>query len=146
MKNITENNKMIAEFMGGLWNESSQKYGIGNAQYLDIGTFKNLVKAKYHYSLNELSYHSDWNWLMEVVEKIESLNLGNTTIKTVFSEEDLYINSNVSFLIMYKECYVNFFGEMKVYENWISVTECNSKIEAVYTACVEFIKWYNEQK
>ena len=128
-----ENNKLIAEFLG----------------YIDNGCSEDgfLIHpiTNYDVEISSLKYHEDWNWLMEVVEKIESLNLGNTTIKTVFSEEDLYINSNVSFLIMYKECYVNFFGEMKVYENWISVTECNSKIEAVYTACVEFIKWYNNQ-
>ena len=128
-----ENNKLIAEFLG----------------YIDNGCSEDVFLihpiTNYDVEISSLKYHEDWNWLMEVVEKIESLNLGNTTIKTVFSEEDLYINSNVSFLIMYKECYVNFFGEMKVYENWISVTECNSKIEAVYTACVEFIKWYNNQ-
>ena len=131
MKNIVENNKVFAEFLG--YSQPHPDYPNTTYWY-----------KKDCQPLTILLFHSDWNWLMRVVEKIESLNLGNTTIKTVFSEEDLYINSNVSFLIMYKECYVNFFGEMKVYENWISVTECNSKIEAVYTACVEFIKWYNE--
>ena len=137
MKNIIENIKLVGEFMG--WKENKDM----KVKLISGG-------ITYYFQKNDevcipeaMCYHSSWDWLMEVVEKIESLNLGNTTIKTVFSEEDLYINSNVSFLIMHKECYVNFFGEMKVYENWISVTECNSKIEAVYNACVEFIKWYN---
>ena len=122
MNNIVESNKLIVEFMGGLWGETSQKYGIGNAQYLAIGTFKNLVKAKHHYSLNELLYHSDWNWLMEVVEKIESLGY---KINNFSNNNYIYIGKdNVSSVI---------------------INEANlTKKEAFYKACVEFIKWYNE--
>ena len=144
MDNITENNKIIAEFLDWEFDDLSETF---ETPFLKLVEPQAFGDEQFSCKLQdfELDFHTDWNWLMPVVEKIESLNLGNTTIKTVFSEEDLYINSNVSFLIMYKECYVNFFGEMKVYENWISVTECNSKIEAVYNACVEFIKWYNKQ-
>ena len=141
MDNITENNKLIAEFMGIYFKNNEYQIDNENLRWMVISANSWLNDLEEQ----DFDFHSSWDWLMPVVEKIESLNLGNTTIKTVFSEEDLYINSNVSFLIMHKECYVNFFGEMKVYENWISVTECNSKIEAVYNACVEFIKWYNEQ-
>jgi hypothetical protein len=29
----TKNNTIIIEFMGGLWSEPAQKYGIGRAEY-----------------------------------------------------------------------------------------------------------------
>lgn len=134
---MIENNKLIAEFMG--------LKVISKDEYLKHPQHETLNVNEY--SIIEYQrYHKSWDWLMPVVEKIESLNLGDNTLKTIFSEEDVYLNSSVSFSIMYKECYINFFGEMKVYENWISVTECDSKIKAAYTAVVEFIKWYNENK
>ncbi len=98
MQSTLENNKLIAEFM----------------------------EVKHLYSttrIETLKYHSDWNWLMEVVEKIESL--GN----------DVLITSNY-IQIAYNEG-----------ENFIVIElEGNIKIFAVYNACVEFIKWYNENK
>ena len=58
-------------------------------------------------------YDRDWNWLMEVVEKIF---------------KDFYkLNSCPIYLKMNIEKALN---------------EVN--IEAVYNACVEFIKWYNQ--
>ncbi len=57
-------NKLIAEFMG----------------YENLGT---LTKPMYEYgesggcrSLEDLWYHESWNWLMPVIEKIESLGKG----------------------------------------------------------------------
>lgn len=86
----TENNKLIAEFMEGYEPE----------EYED--------------------FHSDWNWLMEVVEKIESLDyrFAITEFLSEVSNEKLSIKS-------WKE---------------------KTKFENTYNACVEFIKWYNQQK
>ena len=92
MKNIIENNKLIAEFLV-------------NNDYLTI---------------NDLKYHEDWNLLMEVVEKIES-------IKGV----QIFING-ISCEIMFKSKVIS--------------KHSNTKIEAVYNACVTFIDWYNENK
>jgi hypothetical protein len=66
-------------------------------------------------------WHNDWNWLMEVVEKIESLGYYVKTIKTT--------------------CLI-----LDVDEKCISL-ELNrlTKFEATYSTIVEFIKWYNEQ-
>jgi DNA replication protein DnaC len=110
-----ENNKLIAEFMGGLFNKHSNKYGIGNAEYITIGKLNNVVKAINHYDIVDLKYHNNWNWLMEVVEKIESL-----------SEEQKVINFSRQ--------------NKSIFD--FKLTE--SKIEATYNACIEFIKWYNE--
>ena len=118
MKNVTENNKLIAEFMGGLYNNQSM-----------LSLQSNEIWLPYHGVCNyksdngkRLKYHSDWNWLMPVVEKIESL--GN----------DILITSNYIQITYNKG------------EKFIAIElEGNIKIFAVYDACIEFIKWYNEQ-
>jgi len=52
-------NGMIANFLG--WEETGPGFPIG---------YESPNKL---YSYEELSYHKDWEWLMPVVEKIESL-------------------------------------------------------------------------
>lgn len=92
-----ETNKLIAEFMNC---ENSQAW-----------------------KLIPSPYECDWNWLMEVVEKIESLD-GN-----------IHICNNDVFVHFPKRCrkLIRVNGErLKI-----------NRIEAVYKACVEFIKWYN---
>ena len=102
------NNKIIAEFLGYIDNGCSEEGFLIDPE------------TNYDICIDSLQYHLDWNWLMEVVEKIESLG---------------------------------FFFEIK--SNWVRITkkreiivirweQDKNKIEATYNACVEFIKWYNE--
>ena len=86
----TENNKIIAEFMGAT-----------------------LTK--------DLKYHLDWNWLMEVVEKIESLGYRVTIVRHI--------------------CRIDLTEESK-----LIISEDIKKIEAVYMVCFKFIQWYNQNK
>ena len=78
------------------------------------------------YMYNGLSYYlqemqRDWGFIMAVVEKIE--DLGN----------DVLITTN----------YIQIaFDEG---EQFVVVEDIKNKIEAVYNACIEFVKWYNEQ-
>ena len=110
MKNIVENNKLIAEFMGIIFTKDNKaNHPRIHAPYPPIENFK---------------YHADWNWLMEVVEKIESKGF------------DVFINTCV--------CRVTDVGEDRFED--IETFNSASKIQAVYSAVVEFIKWYNEQK
>ena len=105
----TENNKIIAEFMGLSYCE----------KYQFEGWYKNHEHNERICDFDGLKYHSDWNWLMEVVEKIESLNHKN-------NEEHFQL---VSFI-----------------HHWLRRKHKElTKIQAVYSACLEFIKWYNEQ-
>lgn len=104
------NNKIIAEFMGATLTKDLQiMYPVyeGDSSYV-----------------KDLKYHLDWNWLMEVVEKIESLGYKVYILKWENSQ--------------YCSIYLN--GKK------IAGNETNTKIEAVYNACLEFIKWYNENK
>ena len=109
MKTI-KNNKLIAEFMGlnlhqGVWRKST------------LATERKICKE------DALKYHEDWNWLMVVVEKIESLGYKIDISKWENSQYcGIYLNGK------------------KIADN-----ETNTKIEAVYNACIEFIKWYITQ-
>ena len=88
-----------------------------------IGMFLplNLVK------IEELQFHADWNRLMKVVEKINLLDgfKYSVTIQTM----DCYISDNKGEKIVSIDCKYNV-DELK---------------KSVYYACVEFIKWHNEQ-
>lgn len=103
----TDNNKIIAEFLG----YEITTDGIQTLYYDKDRDLKALPK-----------YHLDWNWLMEVVEKIESHG---------FTFE---IKKNWSCITLKGE---------KIILRW---EEDKNKIEAVYNACLEFIKWYNQQE
>lgn len=98
-----ETNKLIAEFMG-LKKDSP-----------NINWYYDLKKSRY-FQENELLYHSDWNWLMEVVKKIFQTDL----------YYDKYIDFNSSMIDSGK-------------------IELSTNIQNVYNQVVEFIKWYNEQ-
>jgi hypothetical protein len=81
------------------------------------------------------NYHENWNDLMPVVDKIESLEFVSVyTNKTSLGEFSIEINYDTH---PYK------YNQLK---KTIFIKDKNiSKIEAVYKACVEFIKWYNQQ-
>lgn len=65
-------------------------------------------------------FEYDWNWLMQVVDKIESLG-----VVVEIRENVCYIETSTN----------NYYSELE-----------ETKIQATYKACVEFVKWYNEQK
>ena len=103
----TENNKLIAEFMG--WESFNQFSMIAPKSEEDCWAFE------------DMKFHNDWNWLMEVVEKIEEMADWSLELLTT---------------------------DKKEYQMLIPLSNTNviveTKIEAVYNACVEFIKWYNK--
>ena len=113
MENIIENNKLIAEFLGFELTTDS----ISILYYTEDRGLKQLPK-----------FHSNWNWLMSVVEKIENLQ-----------DENNCAIYNVQIEQSFTEIIDNHTSET------IVEVDSNSKIEAVYQSCVEFIKWYNEQ-
>ena len=113
-----KDNKLIAEFMGCIHllpfkNTNSFKMN-------DNGT--RTEEGKW-YRLNELKYHSSWDWLMPVIEKIERLGYA--------------VN------IYEQECRI--FEDRTIKPKYKKITYELTKIEAVYKAVVEFIKWYNKK-
>lgn len=117
---ITENNKIIAEFMGLIPILESDFLGYNYPYKEDSEEFKLLC------IYDQAKYSSDWNWLMEVVEKIENL-------KETFSFE-------------IKKGFVFIHADNRKVELIKHFSYKASKKEAVYDACVDFIKWYNQQK
>lgn len=101
--NITESNKLIAEFMG----EIDLKNGRGEW---------------YSENPDALKYTESWDWLMPVVEKIESLDV------TVEIEGHNCMISDI---------------KDGGYHQYVAH---DSKINAIYVSVVAFIKWYNENK
>jgi hypothetical protein len=128
----TENNKIIAKFMGmKVVNGYLQKY-IDNStepkQYWEgkSKTFEHQIfgwQITHHES--KILYHSDWNWLMEVVEKIKRISN-----EDAFLDKLDTLNSRISIELerQLESCFRKSYLE----------------IEAVYNACLEFIKWYLE--
>lgn len=137
---IVEGNKLIAEFMGGELREKS--YWIRD-KYVDaifFDVFESDGRDTNVYIPICLRYHESWSWIMPVVEKIESLK-----------SDDYEYNVVIGFK--------NYCGiaqsKKRVLTKWESshlVTEPNkmytwkpdTKKEAIFIACVKFIKWYNE--
>ena len=115
MENIIENNKLIAEFLGGI----KQPFELPQFGYINsMGDWKDTFFD------NQLKFHSNWSWLMEVVEKIESLNfVVQIHLNSCFIKESEHFINNKAI--------------------WRGKNHAKTKIEAVYNACIEFIKWYN---
>jgi len=114
---VKTNNRLIAEFMGvkpvdGWYNGwELHKAGLPFA----YGAMGN--------GTHDLKFHTSWDWLMPVVEKIERDILPDDSVIT----------------ITYKDCQI----PVLVDEFDIIITGASSKHEAVYEAVIEFIKWYN---
>jgi hypothetical protein len=73
-------------------------------------------------------FHSDWNWVMKVVDKIE-------TIKG---------NGRHSFVVEIASTFCFLYAKPKA-ENFFVNQSSDTKIEAVYNACLKFIQWYNKK-
>ena len=122
--NTQENNKLIADFMG-VRNIDDTKY---------IETLKEMradgLYFEQGYMTSELKYDTDWNWLMIVVDKIQLL--------------DIVHDNTRSYDSVYKEWVCTFSPAYKTHDfgNIIGKSK-NSEFEAVFNACMDFIKWYN---
>ena len=79
-------------------------------------------------SLNQMKFHSDWNWIMEVVEAIEDLDIV------------------ASFQIEQPTIYIWKSSEESTFE-YIEVNIFTmSKKEAVVQAINQFLIWYNNEQ
>lgn len=136
---ILENNKLVADFMELVPIEYN-----GNYQFSDGVYFSSSSKDKQEVQnsiYKYVKYSTDWNWLMQVVEKIENLK------PIIFLSGRNWIGFEVkiykTFNTQTNYCTINYLKDsgLITVSNGFSK---NSKIEATYNACIEFIKWYNE--
>jgi len=97
----TENNKLIAEFMG-------MELGDDKTMYYD--DVENLHPPT---AVDKLKYHTSWEWLMPAYKKC-------MTSKQLRGDDD--------------------------YRTILIDAVIAADIKELYTAVVEFIKWYNQNK
>ena len=101
-------NKLIAEFMGVVFHDDENQYY--NEDGLYVG--------------NTLQYHTSWDWLMPVVEKIESLGY------------EVQIRNT--------DCIIFQLLDTIKYKPIVDISSGNGKKDSTYMAVVEFIKEYNK--
>jgi len=100
-----KNNKLIAEFMGGIKssvpNLINLPQTIGQSSILCVKGSEGLPSSTYKVErINELQYHSSWDWLMPVIEVCligeaeQSEEISNTTIKNIYEG---ICNQDISF-------------------------------------------------
>ena len=130
--NTIESNKLIAEFMEM---KSGKKYKLVSSDYNLTVMDRTLYTCEAH----ELRFHLSWDWLMPVVEKIETLfdggievgiHFGSTIIDQCRDTDEGQLHEPITlFEITMSEGY-NF----------------ESKIGFTYEAVVKFINWHNNKK
>jgi len=163
--NISDGNKLIAEFMGfeyipfnnnyeidpGWWKKNTPKAFRGKS---DIASKvdKKWFLCRNH---NQLRYFNSWDWLMEVVEKFESMGY-DTSLKTHYvrlnpSPSEAYYNT-IAYVSFNSDGY-NIFRCMPnddEYDGHVELggsrTEGINKKQAIWLMVVESIKWVNENK
>jgi hypothetical protein len=112
---MENNNILIAEFMG------LEEIYTPLLNIYEISETETCLET-------DLAYHTDWNWLMPVVEKIEHID-----------SIDVNILTNGTRIYEWRS------GGKVIIDNSADISFSN-KIEHTYHAVVEFIKWYNENK
>lgn len=118
---IEEGNKIIAEFMGYDFSALSISY-----EYFDRnGTLE--WETRYRKpTVDDLEYHSSFDWLMPVVDKIESID-------------------SCTYEVMLKYA-IAFVCDKGLHGNPPVVRAIGStRIETAYNLVVKFIQWYNQQ-
>lgn len=117
-----EKNILIAEFLQVDKNTNGTFELPQHCKITLGGTFKTEFRAE------QLMFHKDYNWLMEVAEKIKEI--------------DSVTDFNINFLTGYTT--IESYCETDNTKNKVSFGN-GEGIDGIYNACVEFIKWYNEQ-
>ncbi len=136
--NEQEFNKLCAEFL------FPELIDIDDTGVWGINRFKTSRVPKIlklHYSNifqeHDLKFHSDWNWIMEVVEKIDN----------IFVFEDYSVSMTLEthgLSIITVHYYQPDRTKQKIIKQFTSISK--NKKEAVVEAIWEFLQWYNEQK
>tara|TARA_R100000655_G_scaffold1522_2_gene5747 strand:+ start:1338 stop:1760 length:423 start_codon:yes stop_codon:yes gene_type:complete len=135
---MDKTNKIIAEFMGNekFWLMLEQHNGIYpnfNKTYYQSGDDKTIDKPlKEDYVFKHVvKFHSSWDWLMQVVEKIEEIFIDDSNL---IVKEHRY-----EFDMKYTQC--NIYDHVK--DCVVASGDMGSKLLSTYQAVVEFIKDYN---
>lgn len=117
---ILEYNKLCAEFLK--WEFTTFK---------EVYNHINDFKGNQYDSLEELQFHSDWNWIMMVIEKIEGLGFNTDSYSPIQGSVELEYTLH----------------EFNIWDKINPEIQGRGKTkkEAVIQAINQFLIWYNEQ-
>ena len=117
---MIDKNKKLAEFMGRNGKMLKHLYSFKNIEH----------NGQVWFNEDELKFDKDWNWLMQVVHKIENI---------VLPETDNCFNVTIGGGLY---CTIqDAYGEILEI-----TTDGSTKILTVHEACVKFVDWYELQK
>lgn len=127
MKTTEEKNRMIAEFMGYEFDGNVYKTPHTKWKWMSSPISQEGFDSTNELTINELDFHTSWDWLMPVVEKVSR-----------FTDE--HVIMNVDSRHNRSECLLYYEGRFLPHIS-------NAKlIDNTYTAVVKFIEWYNKNK
>jgi len=113
MNTTQQNNRLIAEFMGAISpNNQYEMYGI-------IECIEDGINEQHFFEPKDMKFHTSWDWLMEVVERIESLHGHRFDVEIRQASVRIY--------------------DSEAMEDILEI-DGDSKIDTVYQACIEFIQ------
>ena len=120
MKTTEQQNAMIAEFMGGKLKTQALPIMGSRMHHYDIWLPIHGICI-----IKQLKYHTSWDWLIPVVEKIESTSADEQNYKFQVAIQNKHCTLSQS----------NLFANKIVYGA--------TKLEATYNAVCQFIECYN---
>lgn len=130
---IQERNKQIALMMG--WDDDNQTMFYPPHRF---GSMK---------ELDELCFHSDWNWLMETCDFIGNLRHKGFSINYVITKSGCAISINLTNVMGEKfEGKSEVVNTLNINYHIVEKEEQFTQIESVFIAVSDFAKLYNEKK
>ena len=140
---INDYNRRCAEFLGlkrGWWISQQKPLTDDKKQWCDLDG-KTFLGSKVYFD-KDLKFHSDWNWIMKVVEDIEELGY-----QFDITGNEVGVNSNIMSMENISTGGTMNSYNRSYYPTIISICEEDySKKEAVVQAINQFLIWYNEQR
>lgn len=128
VEQIIQGNRIIAEFN----KDTLIKKGFINEWATDLDnlkeTFYNSCEHGNYYLANS-KYRTSWDWLISVIDKIESLGYEVQIGKYLYRINDYYY------------CIIHNQGDSTYFE-----TDKSERISAVWYAAIDFITWFNTIK
>jgi len=128
MKTIDKNNILIAKFMG-FREPKTKKEG-----YTPPKGFPPDPDPYEGYDPTQLAFNKSFDWLMPVIDKIESYQFSVTMI------------SSGCGIKQWEDCLDKENFDLDFHEIWTWGGHCiqSTRLEAIYNSIIEFIKWQNE--
>lgn len=145
-QSIIDGSRLIVEFMGSKYINDPYKSNKEDIELTDFWHWSkpesgwprdNYTNQEYStgFMIENWAYHKSWDWLMPIVEKIETTNV---------KDEQVYLHTEydnrVEFLGWYSQIDLGI-KDLKDLD-----TRYKTKIESCFNAVVWFIRWYNKNK